>query len=64
MQIDIIGQRLALRVHAQDCLASLQIGGFNRNLSVETARTQEGGLVPRDGAGVPRAPREPRMRAS
>lgn len=28
------------------------------------ARTQEGGLVPRDGAGVPRAPREPRMRAS
>ena len=44
MQIDIIGQRLALRVHAQDCLASLQIGGFNRNLSVKTARTQQGGI--------------------
>ena len=44
MQIDIIGQGLALRVHAQDCLAPLQIGSFNRNLSVKTARTQQCGI--------------------
>ena len=44
MQIDIIGQGLALRVHAQDCLAPLQIGSFNRNLSIKTARTQQSGI--------------------
>jgi hypothetical protein len=43
-QVDAGGQRLALAMHLQDAVATDHVGCIDRDLAVETARTQQGGV--------------------
>src|SRR5665811_1706214 len=43
-QVDASGQRLALAMHLQDAVASDHVGCIDRDLAVEAARAQEGGV--------------------
>src|SRR3954453_904879 len=40
-QVDVGGQRLALGVHPQDRLATLQVGSVDRDLPVESTGAQQ-----------------------
>ena len=40
-QVNLLGERLALRVHLQDGLAALQVGSLDGDLTVETPRAQQ-----------------------
>ena len=44
LEVDVGGQRLALGVHADDLLAAGDVGAVHRDLAVEAARAQQGGV--------------------
>ena len=43
-QVDVCGERLVARVHAEDRLAPCDVGGRHEDLAVEPARTEKRGV--------------------
>ena len=41
LEVDALGERLALGVHLEDLLAALEVGGVDADLAVEAARAQQ-----------------------
>ena len=44
LEVDALGERLALRVHLEDALAALEVGRVDADLAVEAAGTQQRGV--------------------
>ena len=44
LEVDALGERLALGVHLEDLLAALQVGRVDADLAVEAARAQQRGV--------------------
>ena len=44
LEVDVLRERLALRVNFEDLLAALRVGRIHLNLTVETTGTEEGGV--------------------